>query len=100
MDASDVPATAQGLDHKEDAVLGRGSKGCWLVSGGMLAGTFFPTGEKARGPSSSERIALPKASSKVRPIAMISPTAFMRVVSVGSVPLNFSKAKRGTLTTQ
>ena len=31
---------------------------------------------------------------------MISPTAFMRVVSVGSVPLNFSKAKRGTLTTQ
>ncbi len=51
-------------------------------------------------PSSSERMALPKASSKVRPIAMISPTAFMRVVSVGSVPLNFSKAKRGTLTTQ
>ena len=27
MDAGDVPATAQGLDHKEDAVLGRGRHG-------------------------------------------------------------------------
>ena len=41
-----------------------------------------------------------KLSSKVRPMAMTSPTAFMRVVRVVSVPLNFSKAKRGTLTTQ
>ena len=39
-------------------------------------------------------------SSKVEPIAMTSPTAFMRVVRVSSEPLNFSKAKRGTLTTQ
>ena len=31
---------------------------------------------------------------------MISPTAFMRVESVVSVPLNFSNAKRGTFTTQ
>ena len=41
-----------------------------------------------------------RASSKVRPIAMASPTLFMRVVSVSLVPLNFSKAKRGALTTQ
>ena len=40
------------------------------------------------------------ASSKVAPMDMTSPTAFMRVVRVSSVPLNFSKAKRGTLTTQ
>ena len=40
------------------------------------------------------------ASSKVEPIAMTSPTAFMRVESRSLVPLNFSKAKRGTLTTQ
>ncbi|VWM10992.1 Uncharacterised protein [Collinsella intestinalis] len=55
---------------------------------------------KPQAPSSSERMALPNDSSNVRPIAMTSPTAFMRVVSVVSVPLNFSKAKRGTLTTQ
>ncbi len=40
------------------------------------------------------------ASSKVEPMAMTSPTAFMRVVSVESAPLNFSKAKRGIFTTQ
>ncbi len=51
-------------------------------------------------PFSSERIALPNASSNVRPIDMTSPTAFMRVERVVSVPLNFSKAKRGILTTQ
>ena len=45
-------------------------------------------------------MALPSASSKVRPIAMTSPTAFMRVESVSSAPLNFSNAKRGALTTQ
>ena len=33
-------------------------------------------------------------------MAMTSPTAFMRVESVSSAPLNFSKAKRGTFTTQ
>ena len=48
---------------------------------------------------SSERSALLRLSSKVRPMAMTSPTAFMRVESVEDVPLNFSKAKRGTLAT-
>ena len=50
-------------------------------------------------PSSSERSPLLKDSRKVRPIDMISPTDFMRVVSVSSVPRNFSKAKRGILVT-
>ena len=60
-----------------------------------------------RGPSqwktvpflSIERIAFCSASVKERPMAMASPTDFIVVVSVGSAPRNFSKAKRGTLTT-
>ena len=46
-----------------------------------------------------ERMAFCSASVKERPIAMASPTDFMVVVSAGSAPRNFSKAKRGTLTT-
>ncbi len=48
---------------------------------------------------SSERRALFSASGKLRPSAMASPTDFMVVVSVASADGNFSKAKRGTLTT-
>ena len=48
---------------------------------------------------SIERSALPSASVKLRPIAIASPTLFMCVVSTGSAPGNFSKAKRGTFTT-
>ena len=48
---------------------------------------------------SSERTAFWRASVNDRPMAMASPTDFMVVVSVGSAPRNFSKAKRGTLTT-
>ena len=51
-------------------------------------------------PCSSERSAFCSDSSNVRPMAMTSPTLFMRVVSVSLVPLNFSNAKRGTFTTQ
>ena len=40
------------------------------------------------------------ASVKVRPMAITSPTDFICVVSVGSASGNFSKAKRGILTTQ
>ena len=36
---------------------------------------------------------------KLRPIAMASPTDFMVVVRVESADGNFSKAKRGALTT-
>jgi hypothetical protein len=36
----------------------------------------------------------------VRPIAIVSPTLFICVVSVRSAPRNFSKAKRGIFTTQ
>ena len=48
---------------------------------------------------SSERSAFCSASVKLRPIAIASPTDFIVVVSVGSAAGNFSKAKRGTLTT-
>ena len=40
-----------------------------------------------------------RASGKLRPIAMASPTLFMVVVKRGSASANFSKAKRGILTT-
>ena len=37
---------------------------------------------------------------EVRPMAMVSPTLFMEVVSSSLAPGNFSKVKRGILTTQ
>ena len=49
--------------------------------------------------SSRVRIALPNAWPKVRPMAIASPTDFMCVVSSAVTPGNFSKAKRGHLTT-
>nr|BFE88813.1 hypothetical protein GCM10020093_114140 [Planobispora longispora] len=55
--------------------------------------------EKAAPFFSSERSAFCRASGKDRPMAMASPTDFMWVVRVWSAPVNFSKAKRGTLTT-
>ena len=48
---------------------------------------------------SSDRSALPSASTKLRPIDMASPTDFIVVVSVGSAPGNFSNANRGIFTT-
>jgi hypothetical protein len=46
-----------------------------------------------------ERRAFWRASVKLRPMAIASPTDFIVVVSVSSAAGNFSKAKRGTLTT-
>ena len=48
---------------------------------------------------SIDRIAFPRASGKLRPNDIASPTDFMVVVSVGSAPGNFSNANRGTFTT-
>ncbi len=48
---------------------------------------------------SRERFALRNASVNVRPIPIVSPTLFICVPSVRSAPGNFSKAKRGNLTT-
>ncbi len=48
---------------------------------------------------STERMALFNASVKLRPSDIASPTDFIVVVSSGSAAGNFSKAKRGTLTT-
>ena len=47
MDANDVPATAQGLDHKEDAMLGRGCHGLSKLVVAQLIGTFLATGANA-----------------------------------------------------
>ena len=51
-------------------------------------------------PVSSERMPFWKASLKVRPMAMVSPTDFIAVVRMSSVSGNFSKVQRGILTTQ
>ena len=48
---------------------------------------------------SVDRSAFWRASVKLRPMAIASPTLFIVVVRVGSAAGNFSKAKRGTLTT-
>ena len=47
MGASDVPATAQGLDHKEDAVLGRRCHGLSELIVAQFVGTFLATGANA-----------------------------------------------------
>ena len=47
VDAGDVPATAQGLDHKEDAVLGRGCHGLSELIVAQLVGTLLATGTNA-----------------------------------------------------
>ena len=47
MDASDVPATAQGLDHKEDAMLGRGCHGLSKLVVAQLVSTLLATGADA-----------------------------------------------------
>ena len=67
-----------------------------LVSSGVGAS---PSQWNCTPPLSIERRAFCSASVKERPIAMASPTAFIEVVSVGSAAGNFSKVKRGTLTT-
>jgi hypothetical protein len=46
-----------------------------------------------------ERSALPRASVKLRPRLIASPTDFIVVVSSVSAPGNFSKVKRGIFTT-
>jgi hypothetical protein len=57
------------------------------------------TSSRPARPVSRPRSAFCRLSAKVRPIAMTSPTDFMAVVSSGSDPGYFSKAKRGILVT-
>ncbi len=58
-----------------------------------------PPSSRPSRPISSERIALPSASAKVRPIAIASPTDFIWIVRRGSASGNFSKVQRGIFTT-
>ena len=47
MDVGDVPAAAQGLDHKEDAVLGRGCHGLSELIVAQLVGTLLAASANA-----------------------------------------------------
>ena len=62
-------------------------------------GTLSRPSSRPSRPISSERIALPRASEKVRPIAIASPTDFIWIVRRGSAFGNFSNAQRGIFTT-
>ena len=93
--SSGVAPGADGLHDGVDAAVG--GPGGLAQQLGLVAGL---AGEGELAPFfSSERSAFCSASVKLRPIAMASPTDFMVVVSVASAAGNFSKAKRGTLTT-
>jgi len=59
----------------------------------------LPSHPNPNEPTSRPRSAFWKASLKVRPIAIVSPTLFICVVSRLSASGNFSKANRGTFTT-
>ena len=83
---------AQGLEHVVET-LGPG----WPVETRSSSSSL---GEGGATSSSRERMALANACLNVRPIAITSPTDFMCVVRSDSAPGNFSKAKRGHLTTQ
>ena len=47
VDAGDIPAAAQGLDHKEDAVLGRGAHSLGELVVAQLVGTLLATSTNA-----------------------------------------------------
>ena len=83
--ALDAQAATQRLGGEEDALGSRTANE--ILEGAVRVDVDgAPSSPKPPRPFSSERIALPSASSNVRPMAMISPTAFMRVDSVSSVP--------------
>ena len=65
----------------------------------MATRASLSSGMSGRTSSSRERMDFWKASLKVRPMAMFSPTLFMWVVRRASAMGNFSKAQRGVLTT-
>ena len=59
----------------------------------------LPSQPKPKLPTSSPRSAFWNDSLNVRPMAIVSPTLFICVVSVASASGNFSKANRGILVT-
>ena len=59
----------------------------------------LPSQPKPKLPTSRPRSDFWKASLNVRPIAIVSPTLFICVVSLLSASGNFSNANRGTFTT-
>ncbi|CAM5498984.1 hypothetical protein SGLAM104S_02097 [Streptomyces glaucescens] len=93
--SSAVAPRADGLHDRVDPAVG-GTDGVaqqlLLVAGSPTKVNWLPF-------FSRERSAFWNASVKLRPMAMASPTDFMVVVRVESADGNFSKAKRGALTT-
>ena len=95
-----VEAEAQSLGHLQNAVrrrcAERGANDVLVVAlPKPLQRIVVEAGEpRLHGPQRFLEL-----SSKVRPIAMTSPTDFIDVVSVAGAPGNFSKAKRGILVT-
>ena len=80
---------------------GSWAPGVWSCSSsGPISGRSLPSWPRPKRPISSERMPFCRASLKVRPMAMTSPTDFMAVVRKSSAPGNFSKVQRGILTTQ
>ena len=90
------PTATQGLGHIEDAVF-RGA--CHAFIKMLFVEIVFAIGAQTRAAVFQRAHRLAERFLK-RAMLMISPTAFIRVDSVVSVPLNFSNAKRGTFTTQ
>ena len=75
----------------------RGADGVLVVALAEARDLDLVEAGRARSPARAAPSAA--TSAKVRPIAITSPTDFIEVVSSGSAPGNFSKAKRGILVT-
>lgn len=69
-----------------------------LKTSWSLGSRLYPGGsDQPSRPVSSPRQAFWKDSIQVRPIAIVSPTLFIMVVSSALLPGNFSKVNRGIL---
>ena len=94
-----MPAPAQSASCTSDSRPSRGTPHGGQQRVDVDIRRDSPASEKTASGFSRDRSAFCRASGKLRPIAMASPTLFMVVVRVGSACGNFSKANRGTLTT-
>ena len=101
MSSTDIPALKAYRRYQMRSEFGRASfwlmssiVGCWSVPHRSRRSQPMPNR-----PTSSPRRAFWSDSLKVRPMAIVSPTDFIWVVSVGSASGNFSKANRGTFVT-
>ena len=92
-----MPARMRLGRHQHAVRLRRGQRGMEGLGGAVARARR--TSSRPERPVSRLRSPFCRASAKLRPIAIASPTDFMEVVSVAGVPGNFSKVKRGIFTT-